>query len=100
VDLIQVPFEEMFVAKGTGTMLVWADMISVTQMDDVVMRCQGLHLSMMLELIAKIIRQQSYRFEFLPTFVAFPVSAHFAPTSTFSRIIGCAWCFYAGEKSF
>jgi hypothetical protein len=50
-----MPFEEMFVAKSTGTMLVWADVISVTQMNDIVMRCQGLHLRTKLEL-AKIIR--------------------------------------------
>lgn len=77
---------------------MWADMISVTQMNDIVVRREGLHLRVMLELIAKMARRESYRFEFLPTFVAFPISAHFPPTSTFARGVGCIWGFYSGEK--
>jgi len=44
VNLDQMPFEEMFVAKGTATMLVRADVISVTKMNDIIMYCEGLHL--------------------------------------------------------
>jgi hypothetical protein len=51
MDLGQMPFKEVFVAKGTGAMLMWADVISVAQMNHVVVRREGFHLCMALELI-------------------------------------------------
>lgn len=63
-----MPFEEVFVTKGTGAMLMWADVISVAQMNHIVVRNEGFH-----------------RFEFFLAFVAFPVSAHFSAASTFAR---------------
>jgi hypothetical protein len=46
-----MPFKEVFVAKGTGAMLMWADVISVAQMNHVVVRREGFHLYMALELM-------------------------------------------------
>lgn len=51
MNLSQVPFEEVFVAKGTGAMLMWADMISVAEMNHVVVRREGFHLCMTSEWI-------------------------------------------------